>query len=162
MTIVTTKIPHVKCIIAGKGDRKVYKELSDLTKRLGIKENIILEENLTEEEKLDILRKAWICIIPSMKEGFSISALEAQSCGTPIVAYKVPGLDNSVRDNLTGLLVPEGDYRALAKAIIDLLLNEELRLKMSQAARQHALSFSWENSARRFLILIAEVARHEC
>jgi len=158
MKIVRQSIPDTKCIVAGKGDKKVYKELRDLVEKLGLKTNITFEGEVTEDKKLDLMRKAWIYVITSMKEGFSISALEAQASGTPVIGYKIPGLVDCVKNGITGLLVSDGDYRALAEAIVHLLLHEDSRLKMSRNAVRHALSFSWDRSAENFMKIILQVA----
>jgi glycosyltransferase involved in cell wall biosynthesis len=158
MVIVKQKVPNAKCVIAGKGDDDVYRKLEALAERLGLKSSVIFEGGVDEERKLGLMRKAWVFVNPSMKEGFSIASLEAQACGTPIVGYRIPGLVYCVKDNVTGLLVPDGDYRALAEAIVYLLTHEDSRLKMSSNASQHALSFSWDYSAKNFMRILLQVA----
>jgi len=155
--MVKQRVPDIECIIAGKGDEKVYRELRNLSERLGLEAIIRFEGEVSEERKFKILKKAWVYVIPSMKEGFSISALEAQALGIPVVGYKVAGLVDCVENGVTGLIVSDGDYKALAKAIIRLLLNDELRLEMSRNAIQRALSFSWDHSADRFLEFMLQV-----
>jgi glycosyltransferase involved in cell wall biosynthesis len=154
MAMVARKVPHVKCVIAGKGDHDVYEKLRGLVKKLGLEEVVTLKRGLCEEEKIDLMKRAWVYVIPSMKEGFGISALEAQSCGTPVIAYEVPGLVDCVRSGTTGLLVPDGDYKALAEAISLLILNEELRVKKSRNAVLWASNFDWNLSAKKFLALL--------
>jgi len=158
MSIIKTVIPSVKCIIAGKGDHNVYKELEELAKKLGLDKNIEFKEDISEEEKAKYLEKAWVYVMTSMKEGFGISTLEAQACGTPVVGYKVPGLIDSVKDGETGFLVPDGDRVMLAKAVLRVLMDKELRVEMSRKAKLFAYNYSWESSAEKFLALISELA----
>jgi glycosyltransferase involved in cell wall biosynthesis len=159
MVIVKQKVPNAKCVIAGKDDNDLYKKLRSLAERLGLKESVLFEGGVNEERKFELMRKAWVFVNPSMKEGFSIASLEAQACGTPVVGYRISGLVDCVKNNITGLLVPDGDWKALAEAITNLLLNEELRLKMSKNAMLHGSSFDQKTSAKKFLIFLNKVIR---
>jgi glycosyltransferase involved in cell wall biosynthesis len=154
MADIRQAVPHVLCVIAGKSDEKVIAELRKLTKKLKLEKNIIFKTNISELEKQELLRKAWVYVIPSIKEGFSISALEAQACGTPVVGYAIPGLVDCVENGVTGFLVRDGDYKNLAQAIKILLLSKETRLKMSKNAIARASTFKWEISARKFKMSI--------
>jgi glycosyltransferase involved in cell wall biosynthesis len=112
---------------------------------------------LGEAEKRDVLRRAWVHVLTSPKEGWGISNLEAAACGTPSVASDSPGLRESVRDGETGILVPHGDVVALADALGSLLRDEELRSRMGRQARAFAESFSWDASADRVEALLRRV-----
>jgi glycosyltransferase involved in cell wall biosynthesis len=159
MVIVKQRVPNAQCVIAGRGDDDVYRKLRSLAERLGLKESVIFEGEVNEERKLELMRKAWVFVNPSMKEGFSINSLEAQACGTPVIGYKIPGLVDCVKSGVTGLLVANGDHKALTEAIINVLLNEGLRLKMSKNAMLYGLSFDWKMSAEKFLMLLNKVIR---
>ena len=100
--------------------------------------------------------------MPSTKEGWGISVLEAASCGTPTVAYNVTGLRDSVRNGITGLLVPLNDIKGLASAIIKILTDESYRLQLSRNARKWALKFSWERSAKIALNALKYTIRYSC
>lgn len=157
ISIVRQKEPNIKCIVAGKSDEKMYKKICSLTDALGLKDVIKFEEKISEERKLEILKSAWVYVTPSMKEGFGISVLEAQSLGVPVVGYKVPGIVNCVKDKVTGILVPDGDFEALANAILVLIKNEKIRHKMSNYAKMWASRFNWESSAEKFLINLERI-----
>ncbi len=79
-----------------------------------------------------------------MKEGFGISALEAQATGTLVVAYKVPGVTDSVKNGITGILVEDGNIMELANAIIKILQDEDLRSRLSVRAMLWARQFEWK------------------
>jgi len=159
MAIVKQKVPGAKCVIAGKGDGDVYEELRRLSERLKLEEGVDLRGEVRDEEKFDLMRRAWVYVIPSMKEGFGISSLEAQACGTPVVGYEIPGLVDCVKNGVTGLLVPDGDYEALAEAITLLLLGEGLRSEMSKNAMLWSRNFDWDVSAKKFLTLLLKMAK---
>jgi len=126
---------------------------------LRLEESVDLRGEVRDEEKFDLIRRAWVYVIPSMKEGFGISSLEAQACGTPVVGYEVPGLVDCVKNGVTGLLVLDGDYEALAEAITLLLLGEGLRSEMSKNATLWSRNFDWDVSAKKFLTLLLKMAK---
>ena len=72
-------------------------------------------------EAVDAMRRARVLVQPSRKEGWGLTVLEANACGTPVVATDVPGLRDAVRDGETGLLVASGDPAALARGILRVL-----------------------------------------
>lgn len=153
------EVPNAKLIIAGKGDSDVYDGLRTLATELQINSRVKLVGEVSEEEKWSILQKAWVYVATSMKEGFGISVLEAQSFGVPVIAYDVPGLNESVKDLRSGILVRDGDIAGLAKAITLLVNDRVLREKLSRGARCYAGSFSWDKSAHQFSLLLNQIVK---
>ena len=103
---------------------------------------------VSDGEKAELLRRSWINLLMSVKEGWGISNLEAAACGTPTIASDVPGLRDSVVDGQTGFLVPHGDVEALSQRIEELLGDEETRTRLGTGARRFAEQFGWDASAR--------------
>ncbi len=103
--------------------------------------------------------EAEVAVVPSLYEGFSIPALQAMSCGVPLVATTAGALPEVVgRDGETALLVPPGDAAALARAIGRLLDDPGLRSRLSAAARRRAAErYSWEATARATADVYREV-----
>ena len=97
-----------------------------------------------------------IAVMPSHSESFGLAALEAMACGIPMVATAVGGLKEIIQDGESGLLVPAKDPAALAQALIALLTNEPLRLRLAQGARRRAENFSIERRSRELLRLVTE------
>jgi glycosyltransferase involved in cell wall biosynthesis len=153
------EVPSAKLIIAGKGDSDVYDRLRTLATELQINARVQLVGEVSEEEKWSILQKAWVYVATSMKEGFGISVLEAQSFGVPVIAYDVPGLNESVKDLRSGILVRDGDIAGLTKAITLLVNDRVLREKLSRGARRYAGIFSWDKSAYQFSLLLNQIAK---
>ncbi|MFQ6126431.1 MAG: glycosyltransferase family 4 protein [Candidatus Heimdallarchaeota archaeon] len=149
--IVKRKVPEAELIIAGRGE---YKELYELVQKLGLSHSVKLTGPTSEEEKIEILRRAWVLIATSMLEGWGIIVLEANLCGTPCIAYDVPGYRDSIKNEETGLLVPYGDIEKLALATIRVLGDEKLRRKLRRNALRWASNFSWDRSAREFMEIL--------
>jgi D-inositol-3-phosphate glycosyltransferase len=82
-------------------------------------------------------------VLPSYYESFGMVALEAMACGTPVIASRVGGLATTVRDGITGFLVPEGDVNALARRIADLTGDEALRTRLGLEGVRWAARHRW-------------------
>lgn len=95
-----------------------------------------------------------LAVMPSLSESFGLVALEAQACGIPVVSTTAGGLKEIAVDGESGLFVPPGDAPALARALLTLLTNDQLRLHLAQGARRRAQAFSLERRSRELLQLI--------
>lgn len=92
---------------------------------------------------VSLLRQSDVFVLPSELEGFGLSALEALSCGVPVVASNVGGLPEVISDGQTGFLHPVGDTATMTSAVRKLLTDENLWADMSQAAR-HSVEQSFQ------------------
>lgn len=152
---VVKKYDKATLVIAGSGD--VEKQLRALADNLGFDESkIIFKGKVTEEEKIKLLQSAWVLVNPSFMEGWGIVIIEANACGTPVIASNVYGLCDSVRDNKSGYLVPYGDIDSFADKITYVLDNREYRQKLNAEARRWAENFDWEKSSKKFLSFIGD------
>jgi len=117
---------------------------------------------LDSDEKIStVYSAADLFILPSLEDNFPNTMLEAMSCGTPVVAFQVGGIPDVVEDRVTGQLVPLGDVRQMAEAILVLALNPELRSAMGEQCRQVMQEkFSLELQAERYLALYRELSPH--
>jgi len=146
---------RVELAIAGKGDRGPA--LRAQARRMGLGDRVRFHGFVSEDRKIDLLRRSWIHVLTSPKEGWGIASIEAAACGTPTVASDAPGLRESVADGETGVLVPHGDVEALTSALERLIRNPELRARMGRDARDFASRFSWDASADAMEGLLARV-----
>lgn len=135
----------VRLVIAGKGPFEGH--LRAQADRLGIADRVEFRGFVSEDEKRELLRRAWANVYTSPKEGWGITNVEAAACGTPTVASDSPGLRESVLHQSTGLLVPHGDVPALASAMAALGASSELRQRLGEAALRWAQRFSWDRAA---------------
>lgn len=98
-----------------------------------------------------LYRAADLIAVPSYNESFGLVALEAQACGTPVVAAAVGGLVTAVRDGVSGRLVDGHNPADWARVIADLLTAPAHRTRFGRAAAVHASDFSWSRTADRLL-----------
>jgi glycosyltransferase involved in cell wall biosynthesis len=145
--LIKKKIPDAELWIIGSG----Y-----FAKRLrGIaSEGVRFFESASTEERRELIRKAWVLVNPSVREGFGLNVIEANALGVPCVAYDVAGLRDAVIDKETGLLVKSGDVGALAEAVSQVLTDSSLRDSLSEKALTYSMGFSWDRVAEEFLGVI--------
>ena len=155
IALLASENVDVELLVVGEGEQRPSLEAQ--IRRLGLGSRVRMSGFVTEEEKREALRRAWVHVLTSPKEGWGISNLEAAACGTPSVASDSPGLRESVVDGQTGLLVPHGDVPALAAAIRILLADPALRERMGRQGRTFAERFSWDASADGVESILREV-----
>lgn len=145
-------VPKAEFVIAGDGEDK--HNLQALVKSLKLEAKITFLGKVTEEEKINLYQRAWVFVNPSFMEGWGITTIEANACGTPVVASRVSGLKDSVKNPHTGYLVDYGDVDAFADKIAKLLTNKTVRSSMSEEAENWAKKFDWNISANKSLEII--------
>jgi D-inositol-3-phosphate glycosyltransferase len=124
-----------------------------LVDELGITARVSFLPPQSRANLATLFQAADLVAVPSYSESFGLVAIEAQACGTPVVAAAVGGLSVAVRDGITGTLVSGHDVDQWATAIDDLLRlrGEPAGSAMSRAAAAHAATFSWENTTDALL-----------
>jgi D-inositol-3-phosphate glycosyltransferase len=125
--------------------------LKALAKFLGVEDIIHFMPPVSRDVLPDWYRAADLVCVPSYSESFGLVALEAQACGTPVVATAVGGLRTAVADGISGSLVDGHDPRAWSAVISRLLADPARRITLSLGAMKHASNFGWDLAARRTL-----------
>jgi D-inositol-3-phosphate glycosyltransferase len=141
---------------SGSGMSEIEK-LKGLARFLGVSEVVEFLPPVAHEDLSDWYRASDLVCVPSYSESFGLVALEAQACGTPVVATAVGGLRTAVADGISGLLVDGHDPRAWSATISRLLLEPEKRLLLSMGAIEHASHFGWDSTARGILDVYDQV-----
>ena len=150
MPKIIKEVSNTKSIFVGKeGEKGNLEGLEKLSKKLGVKKNIKFAGFVEGGLKPLYYKAADVFCLPSTTshESFGIVNLEAMACGVPIVASKIGGVPDIVKEGENGLLVPPRDPEALAEAIIYLLKSEGVREKMGKDAREKIKDYSWERIA---------------
>jgi glycosyltransferase involved in cell wall biosynthesis len=145
--IVKEKIPDAELWVFGDGSfRRTLERISGA--------GVSFFGNLNNAERRELLRKSWVLMVPSVREGWGLNVIEANALGIPAVAYDVPGLCDSVRNYETGLLAESGNIEDLAGKAISILMDGSLREKLSRNALNYSKQFNWEKTADEFMKLI--------
>lgn len=117
-------------------------------------EGVRFFRSCSNAERRDLIKRAWVLVNPSVREGFGLNVVEANALGVPCVAYDVAGLRDSIVHGETGLLVESGNVKALAEGIIKVLKDDGLRVRLSKNALEFSKSFSWDKVADKFMEVI--------
>ncbi|MEV4741743.1 D-inositol-3-phosphate glycosyltransferase [Streptomyces sp. NPDC049555] len=121
--------------------------LQKLAARLGIADVVRFHPPVGQDALADWYRAASVLVMPSYSESFGLVAVEAQACGTPVVAAAVGGLPVAVADGRSGILVEGHDPADYASALARFADDPGLTGRMGQAAARHAQSFGWDAAA---------------
>jgi glycosyltransferase involved in cell wall biosynthesis len=159
MAVVRRSVPDARLVIVGAGSARA--DLEQRVARQGLAEAVEFTGFVSEARKVEILQEAAVLTQTSEKEGWGMTVIEGNACGTPAVATRVPGLRDAVRDAVSGLLVPYGDVDALARAIVKIFESEELRASLVEGGRQWARRFSWDRVADDCETLIEAALRND-
>src|SRR5690606_12296368 len=132
------------------------RSLMDVAVELGIDDVTRFLPPQGGQDLVNVYRAADVVAVRSHNESFGLVALEAQACGTPVVAARVGGLPVAVDDEVSGLLVPTHDTEDWADALARVALRPEVRAVLSRGAREHAQRFSWRRTTDALLDIYRE------
>jgi len=130
-------------------------QLTELADALGIGDLVRLEPPCPQAELADWYRAATVVMVPSYSESFGLVAVEAQACGTPVIAASVGGLRTAVQDGVSGILVNGHDPAGYAQALGGLFASPGLRDRLARGAVAHASRFGWGVTVDRLLTVYA-------
>lgn len=134
--LIKQSVPNLKLTLSGKCKPGYMKKLTKLTNKLGLSDSINFSGPVSENDKTKLLAENWVHVHPSVKEGFGLTVLEAAACGTPTVAFAVPGLKDIIRDDVNGLLVTDNTATALAHTLKLILTDKRKLRQLSRGAWQ--------------------------
>jgi glycosyltransferase involved in cell wall biosynthesis len=153
--LVRKKLPDARLMVVGDGD--YLRDLKQLAVSLNLQAFVEFPGFVPTDEKVERMRRAHVAVLPSLKEGWGLTNIEANSVGTAVVAANSPGLRDSVRDGETGFLYEYGDVDQLAEKLLKILTDADLRKRLEQGGMQWAETFDWDTAARKFEALLFEV-----
>ena len=156
MSIGLNKDFHL--VIAGRWGWE-SEELMALVSELNITEQIHFPGYIDSEDLPFLYNMAKVFVYPSFYEGFGLPVLESMACGTPVITSNVSSMPEFVGDS--GLLIDPNDISTIQNALRDLLLNDQLRLELSERALKRSKEFTWKETARKTLDVYRRVLRGE-
>jgi glycosyltransferase involved in cell wall biosynthesis len=142
---VAKRVPGFRLVLVGEGPERG--RIEGLVRELGLGGNVVLAGSVGQASGL--LRNFQFSVLASVQESFPNAVVESMAAGVPVVATRVGGVPELVREEVDGLLVPAGEAEALAGAMLRLLREPELAERMGRAARERIReSFSIEKMVR--------------
>jgi glycosyltransferase involved in cell wall biosynthesis len=131
---VLQELPSAKLVVVGEGPME--KEWKDLSRTIGVDNNVLFTNHVSHVQKLHLLRSCSALALPSVFEGFGLVILEAFAAAKPVLVSDIPPLDEVVDDHVDGFIIPHDDPHAWARKIVDLLNNKQLCKKMGGRAAE--------------------------
>lgn len=147
---IKASYPECKMIIAGNISTPYGREVLSYINQSPFKKDIDFKGSVSEQEKQDLMRKSHIITVTSIKEGWGLIITEANSQGTPAVAYDVDGLRDAIKNKETGLLTKDNTPEALAESIITLLNDKKLYAHLQKNAYEWSKILTFDNSYKVF------------
>jgi glycosyltransferase involved in cell wall biosynthesis len=153
---VLRAVPDLRTVIVGDGDDRT--RLEQAAREAGVADAVEFTGFVEERRKTELLQEMWLAVNTSSKEGWGLTVIEANACGTPVLAADVEGLRDAVREGETGELYPYGDIDALARGIIGLLRDQDKRVRLGTGALAWSRTFSWDAAADGTLEILQRLA----
>jgi glycosyltransferase involved in cell wall biosynthesis len=136
-------------VVAGGGE--LAEDFAKAAARLSVK----YLGRVSEEEKVKLYQKAWVVLSTSFVEGWGMTIVEANACGTPVVAYARGAIPEIVKEGVNGFLVPYKDYDYAAR-VLDAILEENIIKELSKSSFMESLKYDWNKTANEYLRYLSE------
>lgn len=149
--IIKKKIPSARMWVIGDGYM-----LNEL-KLLGAKD-VTFFGRVNNDSKYDLLSRSHLVLVPSIREGWGLIVSESNAMGTPVVAYNVNGLRDSVVHGTNGILVQSNTPECLAESALEVLTNRNVLENLSCKALEHSEQFNWDKTTDYILTQIENIA----
>jgi glycosyltransferase involved in cell wall biosynthesis len=143
------KVASAQLWLVGSGTPAYVAKLERITARLGLSRDVRLWGWIPDSRKRELMGRAHVLAMASVREGWGLSVLEANAYGTPAVVYDVPGLRDAVHQGRTGLLV-EANPKALADALVKLCNDQALYHRLTAEAKAESAHHSWDQATGTF------------
>ncbi|HEY5531227.1 MAG TPA: glycosyltransferase family 4 protein, partial [Candidatus Anoxymicrobiaceae bacterium] len=152
MSEVRLRVPNAELLIAGGGEAILDAEAE--VKLLSANDYVYFLWEVSDAEKTELYRRSWVMATASMIEGWGLTVIEANACGTPAVAFNVPGLNASIVHGQTGLLARDDDE--FVEHLVTILTDASLRKRLAVNAVEWSNNFSWDVTAGQTLDTLEE------
>lgn len=153
---VLKKAPTAQFWIVGSGEEGYVKKLHELAEQLNIRKSVTFFGYVNEEKKVELYQKAHFLLHTSVREGFGLVVVEANSQGTPALIYDSPGLRDIVKNNTNGFLFKRRCNTQIANKAIS-LYNEPIFGSIAQLSINESLNFKWEKVTKKLLEKLQEL-----
>jgi glycosyltransferase involved in cell wall biosynthesis len=119
--------------------------------------NVTFFGHIDDKKKYDLLSRSHLVLVPATREGWGLVVIESNAMGTPVVAYNVPGLVDSVQNDLNGLLLEKNNPDELASITISLLKDKSRLLALSESSLDYAKKFDWNDTTSEFEKILVDL-----
>jgi len=157
---ILRELKDARLWIVGDGEKRYVEELKETMRSFSISTKVKFFGRVSEEEKLELMKKAHVLLHASVKEGWGLVVIEAASQATPSVVYNVSGLKDSVKDDKTGIVLKENSSKEMAREAIELINNKQKYNNLQKNGLEWAKSLTWERATRQSEALLEDVVNN--
>jgi glycosyltransferase involved in cell wall biosynthesis len=147
------KLNNRKAVLIMVGSGEMEKEIKDV---IAGEKNIFFLGKVDEKKKIELYQRAWVVLSTSFIEGWGMTIVEANSCGTPAVAYSTGAMPEIIREGVNGFLVNYKDYNKAADAISYLIEDENSMRYLSKLSYESSLKYDWNKTSEEYYKYIWE------
>lgn len=151
-----SRFPNLKFKIIGNGP--VYGNLVEKALNRGLLNKVEFLGRVRTEELSQIVSQSWLNVHFSVTEGWGLSILEASACGTPTVAYRVPGVIDVIEDGINGIKIRDGDRELFAQSVLKILENPR---PWWSSSIEVAKKYSWDSTVDKWKQLLMKIFEKE-
>lgn len=151
---VWQKEPRAKLHVVGSGDKTYVTQIQQFTQNKAYRNSVIFHGRVSEDKKYELLRRAHFLLHTSIKEGFGLTVLEANSQQTPAVVFSVASLKELVTDGETGVVAEFPNTAKLADNIITIFRDQKKYSRIAQNAFEYQKSFRWPEFTKQSIKLL--------
>jgi glycosyltransferase involved in cell wall biosynthesis len=156
--LIKDRFPDLFLVIAGDGSEK--ESLITLVESCSLSNRVIFIGMVELSRGMSLLKGATLTVVPSLSEGGGLVNVEAQATGCPVIASRVGGIPEYVKDGESGILFEPGNYQELAEKISQLLSDSSLQKKLIYGGIQYAQKFNWDILAPQYIELYEQLIRN--
>ncbi|MBU1177119.1 glycosyltransferase family 4 protein [Patescibacteria group bacterium] len=154
---VKKKYPNIKYyIVADQSNQSYFKELKNLVAKHQLENNIIFLQKVSDKDLINLYYQSDLFLLTSVNiglhfEGFGLVFLEANACGKPVIGTLGCGIEDAVKHEYNGLLVPQNNIDETAKAILRILDDPVLAQRLGDNGKQKAKNMSWQKTVEKYI-----------
>lgn len=141
---IVKELPTAKLWIVGSGDETYVQSLKKRVSGMGLTGRVDFKGRVSEEKKIDLLRRSHLLLHASIKEGWGIVVIEAASQATPAIVYNVSGLKDSVKNGRTGVILKKNSPEEMAKEAVSLWSSPKRYRQMQENTLSYSKKINWK------------------
>jgi len=153
---VEKKIPNAQFWIVGSGEETYVKKLHELVNELKLEKSTTFFGFVDEKKKIELYQKAHFLLHTSVREGFGLVVIEANSQGTPALTYDTPGLKDVVKNGINGFTFPQGHYQQFVDKCVSIWKNDDYE-ELACSAIMSSKEYNWGTITNQSLEIIKSI-----
>lgn len=157
---VIKKMPTAQFWIVGSGEEEYEKKLHELAKQLNVSKSVTFFGYVNESKKIELYQKAHFLLHTSVREGFGLVVIEANSQGTPALVYDSPGLRDIVKNDINGQLFKKSDLNNIGNRIITLYSLPEYNSLIHNSI-QYSKNYNWATISNQGILAVKQILEYK-